>query len=338
MSLRSTFNATAPANHLPTELVIKILSSGSWNYWWELVALTHICQHWRNVALGTPELWVEAARSGLKDRTTLFGSKSHLPVFSFLPTMLTRSGSCPLKMELPYPLLLTELMTRHRPAFSPHLSRPCHLSVDVQYPGDISEVLRTVRSHMPTLEVLHMLHRNRPRGTEIIFLENIPSWKDSDLPYLHTLTIPGFCFTRAVAVASLRTLVLTDGPQSHGIFLSALDRCALTLESLTLYRWAHLDRASETIARTPLAASVVQLPNLRRLKIEVRSRRPDRRLPPALLFAGLALPPTVKIQIDWRWNIGNTRKLLPNHLVGLHSPPFFDSMCCKKLATYKVQI
>ncbi|KAM5544425.1 hypothetical protein V8D89_002085 [Ganoderma adspersum] len=326
ISLCSVFNATAPANHLPTELVIKILTSGAWGHWWELVTLTHICQHWRNVALGTPELWMEAARSGLKARTSLFGSKSHLPVFSFLPTMLTRSGPCPLKMELPFPSTLTELMIRHRPALSPHLSRPCHLSVDVQYPGDISAVLRTVRSHIPTLEVLHLLHSNRPQGTAPIFLDNVPSWKDSDLPHLHTLTIPGLCFTRAIAVASLRTLVLADGPQSHGIFLDALDRCSLTLESLTLDRWAHPDRALATNVPAPTPRAV-QLPKLRRLKIEVRTRRPDCTCPPALLFSGLVLPSTVKIHIDWGWNQGNTCQLLPSHLIGLHAPPFIDSMC-----------
>ncbi|KAM5544127.1 hypothetical protein V8D89_002176, partial [Ganoderma adspersum] len=305
LSLRSIFNATAPTNHLPTELVIKILTSGSWTYWWQLVALTHICQHWRNVALGTPELWVEAARSGLKERTTLNGRDWYRPVFSFLPTMLTRSGLCPLKMELPFPSTLTRLVVQHRPALSPHLSRPCHLSVDVQYPGDISEVLQTVRSHIPTLEVLHPLHSNRPQGTAPIFLDNVPSLKDTDLPHLHTLTIPGLCFTRAVAVTSLRTLVLSDGPQSHGIFLDALDRCSLALESLTLDRWAHPDRAPATNVPAPTPRAM-QLPKLRRLKIEVRTRRPNRTRPPSLLFSGLVLPSTVKIHIDWGWNQGNT--------------------------------
>ncbi len=80
MSLRSAFNAAAPAYHLRTELVVKVLTSGAWRNWWELVTHTHICQHWRNVALGTPQLWVDAVLSALKSvRVTLFGRRDWAP-------------------------------------------------------------------------------------------------------------------------------------------------------------------------------------------------------------------------------------------------------------------
>ncbi|PIL25486.1 hypothetical protein GSI_13376 [Ganoderma sinense ZZ0214-1] len=318
VSLRSAFNAAAPANHLPTELVIQILTSGAWSHWWELVALTHICQHWRAVALGTPQLWGDAARSGLKERTTLFGRKSWEPVFLFLPALLARSAPGPIKFELSHPMTLTQL-AEHEPAVSPYFARLCHLSVDVQYPGDVAEVLRIVPSHFRNLQVLHILHANRPEGFVPITLGDVPSWKDMDLPHLHTLTIPGLCFTRSIAVPSLKTLILSDGPRSHGIFLAALARCSLALESLTLLRWAHPDRESSDVPAS--TTRVVQLPNLRFLKVAVRSKRPS-----ALLFAGLSLPPTVAIHFDWRSNYGNLCELLPKHLVGLHTAPYFDSM------------
>ena len=95
VSLRTAFNAAAPANHLPAELVIKILTSGAWKDWWELVALTHICQHWRQVALGTPQLWADAAQSVLAE------PRDRGFCYLCLPTFLARSGSCPLRLDLP---------------------------------------------------------------------------------------------------------------------------------------------------------------------------------------------------------------------------------------------
>ncbi|PIL25487.1 hypothetical protein GSI_13377 [Ganoderma sinense ZZ0214-1] len=159
------------------------------------------------------------------------------------------------------------------------------------------------------------------RSEPPISTNEIPSWDDTELPHLRSLTIPGLCFTRGIAVASLKTLVLSDGPRtgSHDIFLSALERCSRSLESLTLHRWVHPDPVTDALASriTP----VVPLPNLRRLEIELQYNDGDMP-PPTSLFAGLSLSPSVAIHIDWSCNPENTRELLRNHLSELH----FDSV------------
>ena len=334
ISLRSAFNAAAPANHLPTELVAKILTSGAFDYWWDLVPLTHICQHWRNVALGTPRLWAEAVQVAMDMLEPSLYGHSYCPTL-ILPMLLPRSVPCPLRFELRMASHFAWLVSvPGGTVLDPHFPRLAHLSVEVENTDDVSTVLRAVHSHTRNIESLHLNRvdrrsRNRvPRPTG-----ELPSWEDTDLPHLQTLTIPGDCFRESIAAASLKTLVLSYGPQSHDGFLAALARCSLTLESLTLHRWAHPHQATNA---STSATRVVRLPNLRRLKIEVNDH-PLNSSHPTLLFASLSLPPRVAIDIDWRCNTEKTHELLPRHTsslqfdaVSLHlsGPPQQASVQC----------
>ncbi|KAI1784764.1 hypothetical protein LXA43DRAFT_1186232 [Ganoderma leucocontextum] len=318
ISLCSAFNAAAPANHLPAELVVAILTRGAWSHWWELLTLTHICQHWRNVALGTPQLWADASCSAMTGKTAIFrGSWSPL-----LPTLLTRSVPCPLRIELPDAVCLTSQVQQDA-ALNTHFSRLAHLSVRVRHAKDVVQVFRIVCSHIQHVESLHMPHVDQHWGALPSTMDELSSWDNTDLPRLHTLTIHGQCFTRAVAMVSLKTLILCDGPWSHDLFLAALDRYALALESLTLHRWAHPVRGSDARGST---TRTVKLPSLRRLEVGLSSKDPSTHSL-ALLFAGLSIPPDVAIDLDWHSTPGTTRQLLPKHLVGLHAPSFFDSLC-----------
>ncbi|KAI1784771.1 hypothetical protein LXA43DRAFT_1101010 [Ganoderma leucocontextum] len=320
ISLRSAFNAVAPANHLPAELVVKILATGAWGRWKELVALTHICQHWRNVALGTPQLWADAARSVLTGKCAWINDRAHWP--KCLPTFLERSLPCPLAVELRSASYLVSQLKQDA-VLKPHFSRLAHLSVQVTNVNDVIAVLQIVRSHVPNLESLHMPQADRPfllEGSNKKILSC--QWDDADLLHLHTLTIPAPCFTRSIAVASLKTLILYGGPRSHVLLIAGLDRCGSALESLTLRSWSHPQRASN--ARNS-AAPTVELPSLRRLKVGLNNECVGD--PLSLLFASLSFPSGVAIDIHWHYLPGNTRQLLPKHLTGLHAPPFFDSMC-----------
>ncbi len=318
IGLRSAFNTTAPANHLPSELVVKVLTSGAWTRWQDLVALTHICQHWRNVALGTPQLWADAARSAFAGGCIWLGDAIHWP--KCLPIFLARSEPFPLKVDFSDQMHLTSALSPGA-ILQPHMSRLAHLSIPVRG-VDMKTVLQLVSSHIQSLESLCIPHVDQLDGAPFS-IDNLPSWDDADLPRLHTLVIHGRYFGKAIAVASLKTLVLYAGPHSHDVFLAALDRCGPALKSLTLEDWSHPVQPADP---SRSAARTVQLPSLRRLEV-AHDRMSSNAPPPALLFAGVSFSPDVTVDLDWHYNPGNTHELLPKHLTGLHAPPFFDSMC-----------
>nr|VWO95428.1 Flavohemoglobin [Ganoderma boninense] len=318
--LRTAFNAAAPANHLPTELVIKILTSGAWNNWRELVALTHICQHWRNIALGVPQLWADAAQSAFKSDGPRWN-------YQCLPTFIARSGSCPLNVDLDSLAGLTiDIEDMGDSAvLEPHLQRVIHLSALCL---NITELVEFVGDHaldMCNLQGLHFPYIKRTfLGIPIVIDANkLRFWRDTDFPHLHTLTISAYCFKKHIAVPSLKDLVLHDEPLTYNEFLAALKRCAPGLESLTLRGWSHPEWPSraQTSSTCP-----IQLPNLRRFRVSLNSHSSST-APLAFLFASLSFPPDVSIHLDWKCNPGNAHHLLPKHLAGLHAPPFFDSLC-----------
>ncbi|KAM5544424.1 hypothetical protein V8D89_002084 [Ganoderma adspersum] len=301
VSLRSAFNTTAPANHLPYELVAQILSRGAWTRWRQLVALTHICQHWR-----------AAARSVLGGSCNWHGANQRWPK-CLAPLPLSAFFT-------DYMVLTNEL--RPGATLLPHVSRLGKLSVYARSPDVIKTVLSLVHLHFRNLESLYFPKVRYMTGVPFS-IKKLPAWDDADLPRLHTLVISGQYFGRAIAVASLKTLVLYDGPRRHDVFLNALERCSPNLESLTLRDWSHPEAPSSATTTT-----TVHLPRLRRLEVALPSKTSAS--PPALLFAvmaALSLPADITIDLDWHFNRSSTLELLPKHLTGLHAPPFFDSMC-----------
>ncbi|KAM5542053.1 hypothetical protein V8D89_004363 [Ganoderma adspersum] len=308
--LNSVFNASAAANRLPVELVVKILISGAWIEWYELLPLTHICQHWRNVARGTPRLWTDAVVSAFKS------GQDHIRC---LPTLLEWSAPYPLRLAIrsvPH-VGQSAILEPHFDILGPHFSRMSYLSVDIACTANVVAVLDAARSGMRNLESLRI---KQILGSQVSVDDRV-GLDDSDFPRLHTLSFPGFFFTRAVAVKSLRSITVDTVPRSRPIFLTALERCALGLESLTLNMWAHIDWVVDEEVST---VASVELPSLRYLKIKMASYTNH----PALFLPGLLLPPDVRMDLKWDdVHDRNTRDILPRHLVGLHAPPFFDEMC-----------
>ncbi|KAM5542785.1 hypothetical protein V8D89_003746 [Ganoderma adspersum] len=314
LPLRSYFNAIAAANRLPAELVVKIFMSGAWTKWYELLSLTHICQHWRDVARGTPQLWTGAVASmfnlGIPWQTSLHSIRC-------LPTLLSWSEPCPLRLEM-HSITSSSgqggILPSHFKALEPHFSRLCHLTVHVFRTKDVVAVFEQACSGMSSLESLRIMGvTGALLSDDRIFLDG------SALPRLHTLSVPGAFFTSAVALETLKSITLHDHPRSHDDFLAALERCALGLETLTIESLRHphwMVEESTSLRHT------VRLPSLRRLRVVIlrgSSPSPD-------FIPGVSFPPDVVINVDRSDGQWDTHALLPKHLVGLHAPPFFDAM------------
>ncbi|PIL33123.1 hypothetical protein GSI_04572 [Ganoderma sinense ZZ0214-1] len=322
LSLSSIYNSKAAANRLPVELIVNILLSGAWTEWHELLPLTHICQRWRAVARGTPRLWADAVLSAFK------ASQDHIRC---LPTLLEWSA--------PYPLRLTicsvprvgqsAVLEPHFDILDPHFSRISYLSVDIACTANVIAVLDAARSDMRSLESL----RIKQVFDSLVTVDDRVALDDSDLPLLRTLYFPAFLFTEAVAVKSLKSITVDDATQSHHIFLAALGRCALGLESLEIESWAH---PSWVIDGADSVFPTVRLPSLRYLKITMSSYSTDS---PACFIPGLSMPPDVRIDLNWAYvHDRSTRELLPRHLVGLNAPPFFDAICVYITGTFNAVI
>ncbi len=316
LPLRSVFNSDAAANQLPAELVVKIFMSGAWTKWHELLSLTHICQHWRDVARGTPQLWADAVASIFKCDV-----QTNARSIRCLPTLLLWSEPYLLRLEM-HCFATSEqggiLPSHFLNALRPHFSRLCHLLVHVFLAEDVVAVLEEARSGMSRLESLHIRGITGSHGTP--FSDGQVIWNESDLPHLHTLSVPGVFFTRALALKTLRSVTLYYHPRSHEAFLAALEKCALNLESLTIKEVGHPDWVVEP--STSLRPTV-WLPNLRRLKVTIfRDSNP-----PPDLIPGISFPSDVAVDFDWNHGRGDTHALLPKHLIGLHAPPFFDAVC-----------
>ena len=111
-SLRSRRNAVAPISVLPPELLVRIFrfhalevppwSSGTQKLGW--IAVTHVCQRWRQVALGDSSLWARIT--------------GYMPNATWISEMLVRARSAPLIVDFsvtPGPEILFK--------FTPHIFR-----------------------------------------------------------------------------------------------------------------------------------------------------------------------------------------------------------------------
>ena len=131
-SLRSHRSAVTPISVLPPELLMRIfrfyaLEVPPWSdtvqkLGW--IVVTHVCQRWRQIALGDSSLWARIAGTS--------------PNAKWISEMLVRARNAPLVVDvviMPVPGILSK--------FAPHISRICELrlhTLSLLHPQDLLEI------------------------------------------------------------------------------------------------------------------------------------------------------------------------------------------------------
>lgn len=167
--LRSTHSLVAPINSLPPEL-LNIVFSLAGN---DLVSVTHVCQHWRDVALHTPGLWTHVGH------TSPEGVK----------TYLRRSKGLPLDISLTV-LEIPTLATLQ--ALTTEIHRTRSLRVTLPPSAGLRLVTQSLMSLSPQLEVLYIRDCDSPRGVLPLLPPTPPRGRPGDFdgaPLLRSLTL-----------------------------------------------------------------------------------------------------------------------------------------------------
>ncbi|KAG1750796.1 hypothetical protein EDB19DRAFT_1351729 [Suillus lakei] len=221
------------------------------------VTVTHVCRHWRKVALECTTLW------------SFISSASPL----WLDVMLERSKDAPLVVTYTIPILLEDCLEK----VLSHLPRIKHLELGA-FSYDVNRIMDLLSSRpAPMLETFKFFHSGRLLPTvpisDTIFQGQVPLLRDVEVD---------LCDRRwsSSIFAGLQTLRVKG--TSLPDLLSAL-RCMPTLERLTLVS----PKSDETMLcdKVPLA----------RLKSIVLSETSLRTAVP--VFAHLALPIDIKITL-----------------------------------------
>ena len=316
-TLYAPHNASAPMGLVPKPVLTRIFTvSGVFRGWREILALTHVCRAWRDVALATPQLWADAVWSLSRSQSTgIHAAQDQARFAEFLPLFLSRTCE-----THPFGVGMVH-MARQRFVWEgvvPHLSKLSSLSVVAHTAEGIVDVLETLRVEgMPSLAVFELVG-NRI-GHAPAFAQ-LTSWRDSDFPRLRELKTLCSVFSRVTSVRSLRAVHLVAWSADSG-YVDGLSRCAETLESLTLEPWRKRRLFFETVES--LGDRRIHLPNVRNVSITGDEGHVQE------VFAALVFPEAVRVDLTF-WDrapaLHHIYALLPTDLSGLHTPPLIDSL------------
>ncbi|KAJ7633908.1 hypothetical protein DFH06DRAFT_1004035, partial [Mycena polygramma] len=145
----------APIRRLPAELLVEIFhicsADGEKSVWEDSTTgdeFDRVSLHWRNLAIGTPQLW-----STIICDTSLWRPSSADTLLSLLESSLCRGGDYPLKFEVavlagdPHQEVVLALLSQHAPRW-----RDLNASTDFAS----SRYLSSVKGNLDRLETFHM--------------------------------------------------------------------------------------------------------------------------------------------------------------------------------------
>lgn len=285
-SVQSKLNSFLPVYGLPEELVVHIFkivaASASTSSRW--IHVTHVCRHWRNIALSTPTLWTKILTS---------------PGPDFATACLERSGT-----DMPLEIFWRNRHA-HAPSYFPALfTEAARRRVIVQ---DVEMITPFLRSYAldctkgyTNLQALSLQAANGRKGTlltSLPFLNLNLLVAPEKLTYLQMrLAMPspfrsiGLCTNlrtlRLVRTVQYRTLHLID-------LLQVLDRCALLQHFLLVDAGARasLESALENLPYD--GGRKVKMNHLQSLTLTLSSGRYTARL-----LASLVIPHDTRVHLQ----------------------------------------
>ena len=264
-SLLTRRNALAPISLLPPEILARVfhllaleepMYSGKQNLGW--IRTTHVCRHWRQVALGDSSLW-----TGISGMPT----KLNMPLIS---EMLVRAKNAPLEIDID---LVATSNTDVLLMFLPHLSHTRALRLHSVSLLDVESVQEIFSREAPTLEHFELAVAS---PTTFRDLSGMTLFK-GQAPKLRTICISQVCvpwsFIPRGQLTQLKIILLdeiatTDPPSlgNAGQFIDLLVNCP-ALEILVLELCLPCDLSRSSRGRT------AHLPRLSRLCVGGSSSR-----------------------------------------------------------------
>ncbi|TFY60734.1 hypothetical protein EVG20_g7316 [Dentipellis fragilis] len=287
-SLGARRNGTLPIYRLPSELIAQVFKklaaiqkpgnhTGVLRLGW--IVVTHVCQHWRNIALQHTNLWTTIS-SGL-------GSQ-------WMEEMLARSASLPLDIQF------EARQADEVYSLTENFHRAAHLHLIVEDPKDMRNFLRCPA---PLLETCNLSGNGHSYGlSDVLFANAAPRLRRLEMT---SLILPWTC----AGLVSLVDLSITyDGmkslrerfaPTYHSELYQVLSRMP-NLESLTLVYClpAHWHR-NEAFPNLDNTGAAISLPVLKHLSITSAV------VDVAVFLGSCRLSPTCKLVIGCDTNYPN---------------------------------
>ncbi|KAI0695081.1 hypothetical protein C8T65DRAFT_758455, partial [Cerioporus squamosus] len=205
VSSPSTINVIAPIHCLPNEILSLIFAS-AWDDQ-DSFRLAHVCRHWRQVLLSTPEFWADAVEDA-----------SYPVSRAYLAAILERSRPLPIQPAFFY---FTIVLSR---TLDSELWRITALRVDAETTDEVTWLHCTLRQGMPVLAELVVVYEPgecrcrcdryydpcddcRERCHDKHFELGVEPLPAHAVPHLRHIEIPAFLFPK-VTVPSLRRVRL----------------------------------------------------------------------------------------------------------------------------------
>ncbi|KAF5357585.1 hypothetical protein D9758_007479 [Tetrapyrgos nigripes] len=214
---------------------------------WPWTTVSHICSHWRNVALGCPVLW-----------SCLDFSRP-----AWVPAMVERSRMVPLTLEVPFELVYHSQTEEAISTALQHMSRVKELSVSIPsgQAGRLKALIAGLQQPAPLLEVLYLDKFDFSPWDVNLPLEFL----NGDAPRLRHLELRGFCLPLASGLLKnrLTSLVLFFSSPTDASWVQQLVRMLTSLCSLEVLG-LKVPLSVKTISLT----RVTHLPHLRSIELD----------------------------------------------------------------------